>query len=391
MKLTTQYILPALACATRIAEAAKAHVYTYDPRSSTTAARQHSGNDLSPVTARLVLAQRAGVEDYHQSDLLRQEVIAAINDFGRRTPLFAGEDAGKNNAFILLEGVTESIPFFKESSARHSFGIAPAPNSAASRGLFTDLAKQADPSIVASDDDVLQHLSSKSTAQSKGNVFHLSKSVEDLLALWEQYEKEGSFAITAIITPADAESSRNEGKFQWGTYEMPNAQSLLRKRQRLPSEAPLSITDEFNPAASPKEEPVSTFQSNNTTPLRGILPACFTSESACESATRNCTGHGKCSLKYHDADQLGPGGQTGLDCWSCQCTKPKSEAGKKTTVWGGPACQKKDVSVEFWLIALFTVGLVGLISFAVGTIWEMGSQELPSVIGAGVSGPTARK
>ena len=49
------------------------------------------------------------MEDYHKTDLLRQEVIEAINDFGKRTPLFARSDAGRNNAFILLEGVTESI------------------------------------------------------------------------------------------------------------------------------------------------------------------------------------------------------------------------------------------------------------------------------------------
>lgn len=63
----------------------------------------------------------------------------------------------------------------------------------------------------------------------------------------------------------------------------------------------------------------------------------------------------------------------------------------QTTYWGGPACQKRDVSVQFWLIALFSVGMVGLISFAVGQVWSMGDEELPSVIGAGVSGPVARR
>jgi hypothetical protein len=65
--------------------------------------------------------------------------------------------------------------------------------------------------------------------------------------------------------------------------------------------------------------------------------------------------------------------------------------GKKTTRWGGPACQKKDVSIEFWLIVGFTVGMVFLVTFAIGTVWDMGSEELPSVIGAGVSGPSTRK
>lgn len=267
------------------------------------------------------------------------------------------------------------------------------PASAATRGLFVDLAKQENPGWAASDDEVLENLrSNEKYHQGQGNIFYIARTVEDLLAAWERWEKDGTFAITALVTPADVGStSSNEGKFQWGTYAMPNPKTLLHKRQRFPQEEPMSITDTSNPVQSPKETPVSTFQSNNTTPLRGILPACFTSQSACESATRNCTGHGQCNLKYHDADSLGPRGETGLDCWSCLCTKPTSAAGKKTTIWGGPACQKKDVSVEFWLIALFTVGMIGLVSFAIGTIWEMGSQELPSVIGAGVSGPTARK
>ena len=107
MKSTAHFLLPVLACAARIAEAATAHVYTYDPHAS--AARGQSGRDLSPVAARLVLAQRAGVEDYHHSDLLRQEAIEAINDYGKQTPLFAKEEDRRNNAFILLEGVTDSI------------------------------------------------------------------------------------------------------------------------------------------------------------------------------------------------------------------------------------------------------------------------------------------
>lgn len=62
----------------------------------------------------------------------------------------------------------------------------------------------------------------------------------------------------------------------------------------------------------------------------------------------------------------------------------------KTTYWAGSACQKRDVSVEFWLLALFTVAMVGVVGFAVGSIWGMGEEQLPSVIGAGVSGPVRR-
>jgi hypothetical protein len=171
---------------------------------------------------------------------------------------------------------------------------------------------------------------------------------------------------------------------EWGTYSMPPNPSLP-KRQSTP-EKPLEQgpADSFQPVESTTSPNVLLAAS----PLPGILPACFPSESSCNDITRNCTGHGKCQLKYIDTspDPKKP-------CYSCQCSPTVREQDGKTqtTYWGGPACQKKDVSMQFWLIALFSVGMVGLISFAIGQVMSMGDEELPSVIGAGVSGPVARR
>ena len=71
--------------------------------------------------------------------------------------------------------------------------------------------------------------------------------------------------------------------------------------------------------------------------------------------------------------------------------RTNSDGTKKTTQWGGPACQKKNVVAPFWLLAGFTVFLVTLVSWGAGTIWSMGNEELPSVIGAGVSGVPPRR
>jgi hypothetical protein len=274
-----------------------------------------------------------------------------------------------------------------------SFQLSPAPASSASRGLFVDLAKQSNPQGLAqlSDEDVLEVLMDKPDLNSGRDTFYVAKSKADFEAMFNNLVKEKTWSITAIITPGGQSSVKDESKFQWGTYEMPGKRSMLQKRARAPNEEPLTTgRDDFKPVAS-SSAPKSA-AANNTMPLRGILPACFTSQSACESATRNCTGHGTCSKKYHDPDSLGPSGdKAGRDCWSCHCQSTKSSNGKQTTVWAGPACQKQDVSVQFWLIALFSVGMVFVVGFAIGNIWEMGSQELPSVIGAGVSGPTARK
>ena len=63
---------------------------------------------------------------------------------------------------------------------------------------------------------------------------------------------------------------------------------------------------------------------------------------------------------------------------------------RKVTYWGGPACQKKDISVQFWLFVGSGVVLAFLVSAGIGMLYTMGAEELPSVIGAGVSGPTKK-
>ena len=59
--------------------------------------------------------------------------------------------------------------------------------------------------------------------------------------------------------------------------------------------------------------------------------------------------------------------------------------------WGGAACQKKDVSAPFFLLAGLTIALVGVVSWGIGLLMSVGQEELPSVIGAGVAGPRAQK
>ncbi|KXT15678.1 hypothetical protein AC579_6138 [Pseudocercospora musae] len=384
MKLTTTGIISALCWSARIASASTAHILTYNAQSQPQPRHAPHSRTLSPVPARLLLAQRAGVEDYHRADIARDEVIDAINEYGVRDRMFTEQRDGSRRALIVVEGA-EGNELDSFRSAYTSVQVSPAPPAHASKALFIDLVKQSDPRPLAalSDDAVLAHIKHTNNVVVNGDMFYLADSLADARAMFEKLAKSNEWRITALISPQGKEE-----KFQWGTYEIPQRQ-MKPKRDRLPKEEPLAETHSFKPVQS-FSAPVSSF-ANNTTPLRGILPACFTSQSACESATRNCTGHGQCSKKYHDADSLAPGGSTGLDCWSCQCKSTKSSDGKKTTVWAGPACQKKDVSVEFWLIALFTVALVSLIGFAIGNLISMGSEELPSVIGAGVSGPTARK
>lgn len=88
-----------LACAARVTIAATAHVLTLSPQADTIT---QPATGLSPSTARLVLAQRAGVEDYHTADGLNDDAIESINAFGSRTSLFENKSE-RAPAFFLLE------------------------------------------------------------------------------------------------------------------------------------------------------------------------------------------------------------------------------------------------------------------------------------------------
>jgi hypothetical protein len=201
-----------------------------------------------------------------------------------------------------------------------------------------------------------------------------------------------AYSITVVVMPPSSSHSKRAAK-PWGSYDLP---SKLEAR-REPTEAPLTPATtkpatSSNPVVSDLEDfPVITqAQSNDTSTVYGILPACFVSQSECEKSTHGCSGHGSCRVSRK-------GGEGRKDCYSCACTPTVQHTGEKgmesqikTTYWGGPACQKKDVSVPFWLFVGTGVMLAFLITTGISMLYSMGSEELPSVIGAGVSGPVRK-
>jgi hypothetical protein len=114
-----------------------------------------------------------------------------------------------------------------------------------------------------------------------------------------------------------------------------------------------------------------------------LAPVCHASNSSCSEATNNCSGHGSCYLKSSSGD---------AQCFACRCqatVRTKSDGSKQKIYWGGSACQKEDISSPFFLIAGVSVLAIVLVTSAVGMLFSMGSEELPSVIGAGVGGSKA--
>ena len=185
---------------------------------------------------------------------------------------------------------------------------------------------------------------------------------------------------TIILMPPHYPNAKRSAH-PYGTYEA--LPKTLRTREQQ-SEEPLSI-----PSASQSSRPSQPQTLKASTLPAGIIPACHSTYDACVAATHDCTGRGTCYKKYSTTH----GSQTS-DCFACGCVPTVREnpsGSKKTTVWGGAACQKKDVSMPFLLIAGFTIVMVATVSWGIGLLFSIGQETLPSVIGAGVAGPRAQK
>ncbi|KAI1613771.1 hypothetical protein EDD36DRAFT_434490 [Exophiala viscosa] len=149
------------------------------------------------------------------------------------------------------------------------------------------------------------------------------------------------------------------------------AQETEEERLDLPSSTAALVFDTL----------ASSNASDNFT-LPSVIPQCFSSQSSCENTTNFCSGRGNCYRAH-------------TNCFKCRCgttiAHVNQDGTKKTTQWGGAACERKDISIPFILFASFGIAMTALISGAIGMLYSMGSQELPSVIGAGVAGPKAGK
>lgn len=179
------------------------------------------------------------------------------------------------------------------------------------------------------------------------------------------------------------ETSRTSKLTSWSSSIRPSPDLRRRGNELVITDGPAA------PAPTSTNSPASidAFLAANAARARDPVPACFQSLNTCETRTNKCSGgHGVCIDKFaNDTRAKGP-------CFACHCmrtvvldgTEPGA-VGEKTVRWAGNMCQKKDVSVAFWLLAGFTIGLMGLVTFAIGMLYSVGEEKLPGVIGAGVS------
>ncbi|KAL1603921.1 hypothetical protein SLS60_005513 [Paraconiothyrium brasiliense] len=418
MKLSWSFVVSSLYCAASAAH--DAHVYVFDPVPRTS---PQAATTVDATTARLILAQRLGLSRFHSIEKTRsEESLKQINAFGgRQQKLFGGEDADRTRAHALvwIEGVEDAEAVVKNSGIWSSkFTITNPPAASDNKHLIEDMILQAESLPKKSDpkgatyqsnqyiDHKLSELRQPQLFNDYLTILHIDLKAKDKMAkpsleklsdiissLQVVAPEENRFAITLVVMPSSSSNSKRAAN-PYGNYDRPS----LEARREL-TEAPMSLSTS-EPATSPNTALPSDLEDfpviaqadgNDTTPPLGILPRCFESESACTKATNGCSGHGSCGMLHK-----GKKGERG-DCYGCVCKPTVVDRGdtgmeqhKKTTYWGGPACQKKDVSVPFWLFVTSGVLFAFLISGGIGLLYSVGSEELPSVIGAGVSGPVRK-
>ncbi|KAL9103233.1 MAG: hypothetical protein Q9163_001720 [Psora crenata] len=341
---------------------------------------------ITPNTARLLFAQRLGLSQYHDLGDIDDSTLEILNSHGgnlQKVFLPEDEHPGKSKLLVVVEGVEhpEDVMTLEQSTV---LAIGDPPAGSATQQLVMDLLEQ-DMHQRSRQHDICSLRFPAGPAALSGGINGLPvgltqkdgesyrTTLEDLRSFIERYRLYGTTS-TIVFTPPSRRTTKRSSSY--GTYTMP----YLLKREQPETEEVLSTG---NTSSNTPSQP--TPESLQTTPLpHGILPVCHSHPDSAISATNNCSGHGTIYKKSSGVK----------DCYACRCgsTKLTDSDGKvKTVHWGGSACQKKDISMPFFLLAGLTIGLIAVVAWGIALLVSIGQEDLPSVIGAGVAGPRAQK
>ncbi|KAH8597429.1 hypothetical protein B0O99DRAFT_76907 [Bisporella sp. PMI_857] len=340
---------------------------------------------LSPEEARLIMAQRLGVPQYHS--IGDENWIQNINKFG------GSQERGPNQVpelLLVVEGVTTqtALPLGKPfMSLEAAFKISNPPSSSWTQRLVRDLRKQIGVGNEKCDieDDIDPFNTSCWTGKSKIISIDLAAKTPSMQQLRKIKDRviesanNGEMNVAVVFMPESCRSARNPTN-PYGTYSMPSQVQLERRAQ---AEEPMTGISAAPLVPSAVELNRDT-SSNDSKLIIGVPKVCHTSLDSCNNATNSCSGHGKCYKKSGSGETA---------CYTCQCVASRRNftfgdsrrAGFTFDYWGGAACQKKDVSGPFWLLTTFTLVVVGLVAWGISMLFAIGEEKLPGVIGAGVS------
>ncbi|RYP70778.1 hypothetical protein DL769_004865 [Monosporascus sp. CRB-8-3] len=367
MRLSHSFFLPALAGVASAGSSEPVNAEAYILRQSTTASTS-SAPSIPNDLAQAILLQR--LSTLEQPSLLGQlssneaEIVDYINRLGKPTrPLFAEAGMGEPKQLVIafsgitdenrkaLHAATSSVDLSFTSPRLTSLPIEDQRNCAFLHAIDPKNSK-------CWDGRTTQYLHYDAAEDAKV-ITKLGSSLANLKSRAVSGEMETVILLLAQ-TSAGSEDLRRRQTSQ---------EQVMRE-----DEADTASSTSTDDATSSK--PAFSFAASST-----VIPSCFTSYDACMSGTSNCSGHGDCG------DRFAASGK-GNSCFACRClrTTEKDSKGRESIYhWGGAACQKVDVSTPFWLFVGVTIALLATVTFAVGLLFGVGEEQLPGVIGAGVS------
>ncbi|KAK8034203.1 hypothetical protein PG993_009198 [Apiospora rasikravindrae] len=372
----TSFLVPAFAGLAVAETAAQPSTEAYILRESRPASSSKdasSSPSISSNAAQAILSSRLSSNDKLSEDISEAD-YDVMNQFGKPSAkLFGDDDASAAHQLVILyKGVnaenTESLkkalngasPAFTSSSALNYFPSAKSYNT--KKCKFEDAIDPAKDACWSGVSRTAQYLEIDLSKDSK-STSTLSKNMKKLQSLAQS----GKMEIMILIHPSAQAASTHE--------------ELRRREHR--SEVVLTDKAAAKPKASTSPSnahPFADKDKDGKKKKNGLYPSCFASQDACNTATGNCTGHGVCENKWSAGSEK--------KCFSCRClaTTEKQADGRPSLYhWGGGACQKRDVSTPFWLLAGFTIIMISIVGFCINLLFQVGEEPLPGVIGAGVS------
>ncbi|KAJ5166545.1 uncharacterized protein N7482_005326 [Penicillium canariense] len=370
---------------------------------------------VSEDAARLILELRIKPSLGSVLGKVETDIVDRINEFsGTQHSLFGGSSDHEipSRSIIIIEGVDEAVGTNMRKGQVQSIFVPHASSDLVddSLGSFLghgDVKKRCayDQGAVTSETDYVQ---SAKECISQDPVFSHGQTLfsRDFLNLVDSVEIWSSKDQTSTVARLSLKTRSDDG-----ALVVQSIKSLFHDLDKLASSESRDITAFLLPNSDASRDISRIAQRDTSTWSRSpasssdaqgtlrksaqglamssvLAPVCHASNSSCSDATNNCSGHGHCYLKS------GSGVEGTTDnCYACRCqttVRTKSDGSTQKIYWGGPACQKEDISSPFFLIAGVSVLAIVLAGSAVGMLFSMGQEELPSVIGAGVGGSKAQ-
>ncbi|KAJ5545329.1 hypothetical protein N7535_006289 [Penicillium sp. DV-2018c] len=396
------------------ANALGATIFTFPPSTAGSTTVDSQGQAITEDEARLVLELRMKSSVASVLGMVDADTVDRLNSFARNDfTLFGGAIQGLSSerSILVLEGVDEQSALAMRRAQPDHLRIPQISAAVLGSGSLSSFIESA-PTLGEDDGKYCTYSHDASMATSAGfqtSAECLSRNpifadgsnlpIYDFLPLIDSMEswtsKDHKESMTKLsFKDASGDSTLEATALETLALHLARTASASKREVTvlvLPSDigsADLSRPRVRRSPASLAQHNTLRKSSQDSSLQSTLAPVCHASNSSCVDATNNCSGHGSCYLKYGSGVEATTG-----NCYACKCHRSlvrNNDGTTQTVQWGGAACQKRDISSPFFLVVGVSLLVIVLVGSAVGMLFSMGSQELPSVISAGVGAPKSR-